>query len=272
MKNIAKKIIVFLFVVAMMFVFVSCLGQEDNRGEQEVISIEGLEAYSIYLLAVEAFNNADSFSGTSTASVNMQMGIHSLEEKTTSTIALVFHSPTDLDMRYERVPSIARVPMVLYYRSGIIYWDTGGEGVGMRLSVEDALDLTDGISLLEFDETAIISQSVQETANEIELLFSLNPDVIDYVDSAIRMTLEDMGLDSNTDLATIGVEIKVDDIKFVVILNANGSIQSTEMLMSVTLTESGAAMVMEHNRRNTFYQIGGVTIDFPSYLDNFTVH
>lgn len=307
MKNFMKKIATLTFTVLtfalILFMLTACAeesggaaGPEDTQTiEDEALADNGLEednyveddgtdvsndiedngvagddefaqAFAMYLAAEQAIVAAGSVQVTSVTNKIMHIEDEIVDSVTHSTIAIVYHDTDDIDMRMEMVTMIdlpdedpMEVPMIIYFRDGTTYIDVDGDGQKMDLPMEQVLEMADS-GLLDFDESAILMQEVNDMGDGTELSFTLDTNAMNDL---IEGMLAEMEFGELFDVAMDG------DILFTVLLDENGDIQTADMWTNLRFEEEGEISFTMSMHQSSVFQVGGITVDFPDYLDDF---
>jgi len=308
MKKIATLTFTFLTFALILIVLTACAGQdggaagpvdaqaiEDNEdladnGVEEDIDVEAgatltdvyddieyddvvangefSEAFAMYLAAEQAIEDAGSVLVTSVT--NMVMHIEEegeslvINSTARSTLEMVYHDTDNIDMRMEMVTEMdlpegpMEIPMTTYFRDGTMYIYVDGEGMKMDLPMEEVMEMADS-GLLDFDESAILMQDVNDVGGGTELSFTLDANAMTDL---IEGMLAEMGLQE------FGVAMQ-GDILFTVFLDENGDIQTVDMSMDLIFEEEGEVLFTMEMHQSSVFQVGGVTVDFPDYIDDF---
>jgi len=304
MKSFMKKIATIAFTTLtfalILIMLTACAGQEGGAAgpedslaiEDEVVEDNGVEedidaaedngvaedididlvgngdhsqAHAMYLDAGQAMQDAGSVLVTSVTNTTMHMDDQITDSVANSTLAMVFHGSDDFDMKVEIVSVMdtddgpLEIPMTTYYRDGTVYINIDGEGMRVDMPMEYITELADSNNgLLDFDETSILMQVINETADGTELSFVLDFDVMSEM---VEEMLAGMGR-APGDAMDGDVELRV-------LLDDNGDIETVNMWMSAVSEEEGEVTFALEMHQASVFEIGGVTIDFPDYLDDF---
>jgi len=243
-------------------------GAEEDNNDVEDNDVAGnndlMQAHAMYIAAEQAIMDAGSMLVTSVTNTVMHIEGQIVDSTANSTLSMVFHGTDDFDMMMEMVTILdlpegpMEIPMTTYYRDGTVYIYMDGEGIKMDLAMEDVMDLAES-GLIDFDESAILMQEVNEVDGGTELSFILDSEAMsDMIDGMLA------------GMGHVGAGIAMDgDIEFTVLLDENGDIQAVDMWMSMSYEDDGEVIFTMEMNQVSVYEIGGVTIDFPDYLDDF---
>ncbi|MCL2016810.1 MAG: hypothetical protein FWG68_11260 [Defluviitaleaceae bacterium] len=240
-------------------IFTACgQDEQDNR------------AYELYSQAAAAFRQVDSvLTDSAIMSIIRVIGGdldgEQLELLSTSNVAQIINSPTDIYMRIELTTSLdgVAIPMVSYFRNGIYYVDIQGEQFSMPIALEDVLVQTNA-TILEFPQSAIINQLARETASGAELSFTLNgsqlTNLVDTVADGILALFG--GTLQNADISPSNIEatISIDESQIPIF---------TAITLQMTIDYESITFLVDITAFIEILQVGNVEFEFPSELANF---
>jgi len=268
-------------IVLMLFALAACGGletQSQNEPAEPIATpppvVATTSPFDIYILAAQELDNADSLL-LHTASISiMRFEDEFLEIGTIGTVAQVIHNPTNIDLKTDMIllmdDGIEHL-QVSYFRNGRLYLVTGeGTGFVMSMPFEEVIEQYN-VNLLEFGENAILDQSVRELVNGRELSFNLSTSVMSDLITPMIDAIQTIAFEGMS-ASELGIDIEFGDMDFVVGLDTNDSIRSVDMWFNMILSEGGEELITwDTDMRMEIIQVGGVTIEFPDYLDDFIV-
>lgn len=230
------------------------------------MSPEETAAFERYMRASETLMEAGSLRMESQSIMIMSFDGEVEEIRSSSTASQVMHSETDVDMHMEMTMDIQgmSIPTTIYFRNGWYYMDMMGMGMRMPFPLEDVLEQAN-TGILDFTEEAIAFQEVRTTDSGIELVFRLTASAMsELLDGMVSGMLETIGLSLD-----MGITLNFGDIDFSVVLNNADELQSMDMAFSYTMEFEGEVIDVTMTTYTQIVQVGGVTINFPDYLDDF---
>ena len=245
-----KKFLSLLVILTGVFTLTAC--QESSNGES---------AFDFLMRAEAQMVDVDSMIMEIEMDMTMEMFGSPMETTSTSRAYTMLLSPTEIEMRVETVTETMgmEVPSTMYFRDGMMYMDMMGEQMRFEMPLEAAMQMAnvDGFEF-EFDEDAIISQSVSINGNNRELEF-----VLDFgsVMNSLGGELDTM-LEMFDDTEGMFDGLMVD---MTVVIDAD--YQMVSMMMAYEIDVEG--IVMDIKMTSTIVQIGNVEIIFPDNLDEF---
>ncbi|MCL1988840.1 MAG: hypothetical protein FWG64_12870 [Firmicutes bacterium] len=249
-----------IFFLAVLLAFFSSCGADEQDNT----------AYILYTQAAETFRQVDSILMDSSMLSRIRviggdLDGEQLELLAISNVAQIINSPTDVHMRIElnTILDGFSIPMTSYFRNGVYYVDIRGEQFRVPLSLDEVLEQTNA-SLLEFPQSAIISQIARESANGAELSFTLNGSqltnlvetVADGILALFGGTIETANLSPNNIEATI----RIDENQIPIY---------TSTAMTMTITHGDTTFLVDITTFVEILQIGDVEIEFPDNLNEF---
>ena len=229
--------------------------------DEPVSYTDVITAYELFTNASESLAEAASILMHSEVDMTMVLDGLTMDITMTSEIAQVIRSATDIDMRMESTATAMgmTMPSVIYFRNGMYYIDMMGMQSRVPMPLEEVLEQT---GLIEFPEDAIISQAVMAGDLTTEVTFTLSGYAMEsFVESLAG------GMFEMLDLGDLSMSIG--DIEITAILDSDGFLSSMLMNMTISMMMEGVSASTSMNMRTEVLQVGGVTVDFPDYLDDF---
>jgi len=269
-----KKVSILISIFVIAFIFVACGG--DDRGQETsdapVESLleaeqtqDTLSAFEMYLQAAKALETAESMRMLTISNASIHLDGFFTEMVTRSYIDQIIHSPTEIDMRMDTTTTIdnEEILAISYFRGNTFYIlsDTPGEGYKLSLSLEEVIQIA-GTEIVAFDESAIINQEVTTLPNGTNLAFTLNSDTMSETVEAMSEVLFVMFSGMLGD-----IDIEISDIDTHIVLNTHNEIESISMTLALDVESLGLSL--QSNINTEILQIGGVSIDFPDFLEDF---
>ena len=254
-----RKSILLLFAMVVALAMAAC-GADANMSPEEAA------AFDRYMRASEALMEAGSLKMESQSVMVMAFDGEVEEIRSTATASQVIHSETNVDMHMEMLMTVQgmSIPTTIYFRNGWYYMDMMGMGMRMPFPLEDVLEQANA-GLLDFSEDAITFQEVRNIDSGLELVFRLDASAMsDLLDGMVSGMLETIGLSED-----MGITMNFGDIDFSVILNDADELQSMDMAFTYTMEFEGEVIDVSMSTYTQIVQVGGVTINFPDYLDDF---
>ena len=243
-----KKVLSLLVVLAGIFTLVAC----DDTGES---------AFDLLMRVEDQTADVDSMIMEMEMNMTMRMFGQSIESTSTSRTYTVNLSPNEVLMRSETLTETMgmEMPSTMYFRNGMMYMDMMGEQMKFEMPLEEAMQMAN-VDGFEFDEDAIISQSISTNGNNRELNFVLDfGSVMDSLSGELGTMMEMFG--------GIDMEGMFDGVSVDLTVVIDADYQMTSMTMAYEIDIEGTAMSIEMTW--TIVQLGGVEITFPDNLDEF---
>ena len=242
---------------------------DEEAYQEEVYPTEeepGLSAYDLFNIANEALLAAGSLIMTTESNIAMVVEfegvvIEEIEMIMSSVIEMVIRSETDMDMRTVMTTAIGdeSFPATSYFRDGTIYMELEGEWISMPMPIEDIIAMTGVMDLVPAE--GILVQTIVETAEGVLLNFTISGQAMTDMVNSLLGAFGDLGLEE------LGVEMYIGDVVVSSLVDADGMFVFTDMEMYITMEIEGVVMAMYMTSRSVITQIGGVTIEFPDFLD-----
>jgi len=234
---------------------------EELYEAEEIAAYDGVSAYELLNRASEAIMEAGSALIISETVMEMVMDGEMLEMTMTSAMGQVIRSETDMDLRMESIMVMdgMEIPSITYFRDGVYYMDIMGERFSMELPLETIL-YQSGIGVAGFPEGSILEQEIREIEEGTFLSFIVSGDALsDFTNAMMSDMLGSLGLDD--------IEMSISDVNFSALIDEEGNLHSMSMVMSYLMELEGSQIYVNMDMIMLITEIGGITIDFPDWLD-----
>jgi len=233
-----------------------------------------IAAFTLYSNAFTALDDADSIAMRSLMEISMNMDGESFDTVVDMTTHMVALSPTNFHMQMDSVMDMGPLGQMTsssFFRDGYMY--ITGEAMGgnrengfrMPLPLEDAIEmLGGGANNATFEEHMIQSYAMRDVAGGTEVDFVVTG-MAEFFDDLFDSVFAMFG----DDLYGIDMDIQMSDVFFSMLVDNHGNLVHFDMDMDMSISIEGETVKMSSTTRTEIIQIGGVSIDFPAYLDNF---
>lgn len=154
------------------------------------------------------------------------------------------------------------IAMNAYYTDGYMYYDMSDFDIQYKIpmDMQEAMDTINSSSLTDLEKDMVKEQSIAaDGTGQIVTMLLDGSKMTDLVQS---MTGELVALDEDDKMV-------IQDMPYVVYLDADGNITSVEMEMEFSMVAEGMEMNMAMDMQMSVEQIGGVVVDLPEDLSEY---
>lgn len=223
-------------------------------------------AYEIYLTASELLEDAGSIEMIMYTDSLIIIDEMEIDMRMVSHILQIMHSPTEVEMRMQSTASMGGMESasLMYFRDGVMYMQDAMMGnFKVYLPMETILEMANN-DLIAFGEDAILRDSITELDDgNLQLFFALDAfamtDIVDAMMDAMSNIIGEID----------DINFALEDIYVYAVVDADNNLVSTDMFMLMTADIDDFFMAMSMEMAMDVLQVGGITIDFPDYLDEF---
>jgi hypothetical protein len=224
-------------------------------------------SFELYKRASASMNDAQSMDMDIRMASTVIVDGEAIDMNVTGNIKQVFNSPTDIDMVLDLMVYVMgeQVPSLSHYTNGFLYMEVEGLKIKMPMSIEEALSQVGGGDMLDFEESAIKSSEITETADGQKITF-----VLDGVAMSDFMNASMGSLDSLIPGASdMGLHVTLDDMFCEFIVDANEELKSYRMVYEMGINMDGESFNMKADMTMTINAMNDVQVVLPSDLDEY---
>ena len=273
-----RKTAVILFICAALTVSAACNGNRSGMPRElplvpsvdNFIEISESEAYAMYEAAVAGISAADSFAGHQLVFSQMSMtGLNDFENQVTVGIRQIFGEGDDVLAQIDASSTDAN--FISYFRNGVFYLDDGfGDSFKFTMSGDTIKDMTLSMLVTEvlFTADSILAVEAVEGSYGTAIRFEVGK-------TGIQQALHDLATFADTG-GTFrhneeDVTYEFNDAVVKMQLGDDGRLMDIRVSVMYKFTNHiiGEEITAYYEIGMSVSQIGGVTIDFPEYIDTF---
>jgi len=230
---------------------------------------------------MEAMNNVDSIDMDMTMKMDIDMAeFGTISTVTTGNMKQVIRSETDIDMLINMSTTMSgegipeeTIPMTIYFTNGIMYTEMEmfGEAFryGMAMSLEEAMEASMGIEMLDFAEDAIKDFNISTQGGNRKIEFTLDGGALNSLIEQVSSSLVGMGIDPSD------MSIDMGDVINEIEINSDGMLVSYRMIADINMTMEmygeTISMNMSMDSYMTVNSYNDVVINFPADLDEWEI-
>ncbi len=252
-----KKLLAIILAALMCASLAAC-----GEGATPQSDATNAEAYGIMQAAQQLMETAGSYSMDMDMVMNMEVAGQKVDVTVDGDMNMVTSSPTEIEflMNMKTAAAGQEMTVVIYFKDGFAYMDTSGQKMKIAMDLETAMKSASQYQV-KFDESAIKTSSIKETADGKELNFEISGD-------ALQSMLGD-SISSIQSMAGGDAQITSDKLTYKMLVDKDGAPKSITVYADMSFSMAGETVKATIDMELEVTAIGGVAIEAPADLGSY---